>query len=397
MGSIKFLTESDLNKASSIRLNEILLLILRMLAIAILVLILAGPVIKSEDSRASLTYIVDPSLLEHKEMFRILDTLGPGVEVRILAPDFPEYTVNDEVAINEVPDYWQLSRKIHELNSDSIVVFTAGYAKGFKGRRPHTGNHINWIQVIPDENVNEPIQAILKGDDVEIISVLGDHTRLVIDKKTTSFDDGNLSKTSTNDSIGVVYNGAEKYIPLRIGDTLKVELYHDEDLIEEMRYIRSSFNAISIFTNNPIAFSDISEEDSPWDKTDFVVWLSTSSNKETDSPMLMWKPDSLSTSLIEPGIKPNFHYLTGRLNSENIIEENLPEQLLQILNINREIEEQMAIYDRRVMPLEEILPLSGSLGGNIEIRSVRDISKYFWILLVVFLIIERVLSAYRKQ
>src|SRR5690606_33162258 len=67
VGSIQFLKESDPKQASSVKLNEIWLLILRMLVITILVLIIARPVLKGENSRTALTYLIDPSLLQKHE------------------------------------------------------------------------------------------------------------------------------------------------------------------------------------------------------------------------------------------------------------------------------------------------------------------------------------------
>src|SRR5690606_30029014 len=133
------------------------------------------------------------------------------------------------------------------------------------------------------------------------------------------------------------------------------------------------------------------------EEEDLLVWISNAPPKETGSSVLKWRPDSLAHSLIEQGNRNNEHYLTKNLNSENIIEENLPEQLLEILGINKDFETEIIKYDRRVMPLEEILPLTGSMGGKVEIRDTRDISKYLWILLVFLLIAERGLSVYRKQ
>jgi hypothetical protein len=366
-----------------------------MLALSILVFLLAGPVLKSESSSAPLTYLVEPSLFQQEEMSRILDTIGPGAEVRLLATDFPSYSPDDEFNRDIIPDYWQLVREMHKLNSDSIVVFTAAYAAGFKGRRPYTDQNINWIQIVPDEIVNETIAAVRKGEDLEIISVAGDHTGLSIEKEIINFDNSDITTNLSGDSIRIT-SGPENFIPLKHVDTLEVSLYNDEDLEAEMRYIRASLIAISEYLRTPVNIKEQSEKD-PDANADLLVWLSSSPVKETTSKILIWKPDSLSGSLIEKGQKKNEYYLTGFLNSENITEENLPEQLLQILGINRDLEAQITEYDRRVMPLEEILPQTGSMGGNVEIHNVRDISEYFWILLVIILIAERGISAYRKQ
>ena len=397
VGSIQFLKESDPKQASSIKLNEIWLLLLRMLALALLVLIIAGPVVKTEASRTALTYLIEPTLLQKEITARVLDTLDPGVEVRLLANDFPLYSEDHKLNQKEIPDYWQLAREMDKINSDSIVVFISGYASGFKGRRPVTSQRINWVQIIPDEKFEEPVAALRKGDDVEIISVSGDHNRLGIEKEFRPFNNSSLSTTSSGDSIILDHKGNNKSIPLKYADTLSVALFYEEVLEDQIKYLRSSFRAISTYTRSPIKITDLTLEDNINDKNDLTVWLSSSPAEETTSNVLIWKPDSLANSLIGQGIRNNEYHLTRTLNSENIVEENLPEQLLEILGINEEVKAEITNYDRRVMPLEEILPVMGAMGGKIEGKDNRDISKYLWILFLIILIAERGLSGYRKQ
>lgn len=395
IGSIQFLKESDPKQASSVKLNEIWLLLLRLLALAVLVLIIAGPVLKRDGSSNALTYLVEPSLLHHEEMRRILDTLGSGVDVRLLAKDFPAYS-EEEIYEQEIPDYWQLATEMDELNSDSIAVFTAGYIAGIKGKRTETGMNINWIQIIPDENVDAPIAAIWKGNEIEVISVSGDYTRLDVKREITPLNSAEMNINEGGDSIVIDHRGKKSFIPLRTADTLRIGLFNDDELEDQTRYLRSSFRAISGYLRIPVKFRDISSEDIN-NEEDLLVWISKDPPKETASPVLLWRPDSLAQSLIEQGNRNDVHFLTRYLNSENIVEEHLPEQLLDILGINKDFETEIIKYDLRVMPLEEILPLTGSMDGKVDVSDTRDISKYLWMLLGILLIVERGLSVYRKQ
>src|SRR5690606_41468441 len=227
-----------------------------MLALAILVLIIASPVIKSKVSGTALTYLIEPSLLQHDEIDRILDTIDSDAELRLLDINFPAYTPGEEGYSEDIPDYWKLAVKMEEMNSDSIVVLTAAYLKGFKGRRPQTPGHINWIQIIPDDVINAPVAAIRKGDEIEIVSVLSDHTHLQIKKEIISSDNVEMKTTGDSDSLLTSHSGNEKYIPLRIQDSLKVSLFVDEDMEEQMSYISSSLNAISQYLNIPFKITE---------------------------------------------------------------------------------------------------------------------------------------------
>lgn len=388
---------SEPKQASSVKLNEIWLLILRMLALAILVFIIASPVIKSKVSGTALTYLIEPSLLQHDEIDRILDTIDSDAELRLLDINFPAYTPGEEGYSEDIPDYWKLAVKMEEMNSDSIVVLTAAYLKGFKGRRPQTPGHINWIQIIPDDIINAPVAAIRKGDEIEIVSVAGDHSHLQIKKEIIFADNVEIKTTGDNDSLLTSHSGNEKYIPLRIQDSLKVSLFVDEDMEEQMSYISSSLNAISQYLNIPVKITELNSGDGFREEQDLIIWLSNSLVDPVNNPILKWQPDSLANSLIVQGDRDNVHFLTANLDSENIVEEHFPEQLLKILNINNELEKEILKHDRRVMPLDEIVPVTGSSTNVIDMFNSEDISKYLWWLLGILLIAERGLSVYRKQ
>jgi len=397
VGSIQFLKESDPKQASSVKLNEIWLLILRMLVITILVLIIARPVLKGENSRTALTYLIDPSLLQKHEMTRVFDTIDKNAEVRLLAEDFPEYSKGEIVYDPVIPDYWKLSSEMENINSDSIVVFTPGYVAGFKGIRPQTNSNINWIQIIPDESVDTAIAALRKGDEVEIISISGDHSRLGIKKEIVNLDNNSISLHAEEDSLIIEKQGNRRLLPLKNTDTLKVSIYHDEALVGQMKYIRSSLRAISAYNRIPVKITDISPEDNVNDEQDLLVWMGNSPIPKTNSKVLIWKPDSLAHSLIIQGDNNTLYYLTDSLDSENIVDEHFPEQLMNLFSLNKEYEEEITKLDRRVMSLEEMLPVTGTMGGKIDMSNTTDVSKYLWILLVILLIAERGLSAYRKQ
>jgi hypothetical protein len=128
IGSTKLLRESDPKQSSSIHLNELWLLFLRMLALTVLVLILAEPRLKQKSDPVPVTYLVENSLLSYEQVTSILDTVNSDASIRLLEPGFPEYD-NDYLAEDPVtPNYWQLAKEMEELETDSIVVFTNAFA-----------------------------------------------------------------------------------------------------------------------------------------------------------------------------------------------------------------------------------------------------------------------------
>ena len=90
MGSIRYLEDSTTKQFRSLRLNEVLLLILRCLAIALLVVLLSGLQFNTSGSHQKKWLVVEAGL-EHDARFSSLsDSLKKeGYELKQLAKGFP--------------------------------------------------------------------------------------------------------------------------------------------------------------------------------------------------------------------------------------------------------------------------------------------------------------------
>lgn len=399
IGSISLLRESDPKQTSNLKLNELLLLLLRLLIITILVLILAEPYIKKEEGNASLVYIVEPSLLEDNEIRKLADSLDEASSVKLFSPGFPDYEKDKQDQINlKVPDYWQLTREIDNLPTDSIVVFTNAFQKGFKGKVPEIGRNINWVILDPGMPETFYIEATIKRENVELISVAEAGQNLEISKKNLPLNSDNFSLNKPRDSIFISSERKREQLPLRSADSLQVAIFYAEDFSDEMRFIRSSYSAIGKYIDRPIKIQTFQNEDSLNSfKPSAVVWLNGKSPLQTDAPMLIYKPDSLSDKLVVEGPSENLYRLTGRLNSENIFKGNLSEKLLSMLNLHPGLEENLQKVDQRVMDREDLLPIKAGFVSEGKFIATTALTKYLWILMLLLLIAERGLARYRKQ
>lgn len=128
-----------------------------------------------------------------------------------------------------------------------------------------------------------------------------------------------------------------------------------------------------------------------------IVWLSVKSPLQTQTPILVYREDSLSEELVVQNSAENIYQLTGRLNSENIISGNLAEKLLSMLNLHPELEENIQQVDQRVMDRKEILPLHAGFISEENHIETTALAKYLWILLLLLLLAERGFARYRKQ
>ncbi|CAN5230090.1 hypothetical protein BH23BAC2_BH23BAC2_17900 [soil metagenome] len=395
VGSIRLLRESDPRKTSNIKLNELWLLLLRMLAIIILVLILAEPQMKREIQTSPLTYLIEPSLLEYEEITSLLEKLPPGANIRLLGKGFPEYNINyTPTALNRVPDYWQLVREMPELHTDSIVVFTNAYYSGLKGKRP-TGSNINWVFLDPSNPRSTAIKASRKQDGVEILSAASNATHLRFSKETFSLPSPELSLNAAGDSLRI--DGSEALIPLVVEDAINVEIFYEESFDKERKYIQSSFAAISKFIDRPVNINTTTVLEDYNLSAPYLVWISESPAPISAGRQLIFKPDSLATGIINRGEDPNIYFLTDFLNPENILEENLPEELLEFLELNKDLNPEIEPLDKRVVGQNEIQPNQGNEIPEKAGLINTDFALYLWMLLVTLLLAERGLAYYRKQ
>ncbi|MBZ9729389.1 BatA domain-containing protein [Salegentibacter sp. JZCK2] len=384
VGSIKFLQESDSQKSRSIKLNELWLLLLRMLIITILVSILAEPRLNYKTENSPITYLVESSLLSSSEVKTLTDSLDNTAEVRYLQAGFPEYQTEIPKIPSETPNYWQLAAEMQTLKTDSVVVFTNAFLSGIKGKRPGTGKNINWINLNSGETETNLVGAVKKGDSVEFISAISDAEGFKFQKEKQNLTVENKKNELEN-------------FPVVEMDSLRINIFSEEEFKAESRYLKASFSAVAKYVEQPIEIRFFKEDNFKPASDELLVWLSQKPAPQSEGKILKFRRDTLANSLIEAGKSKSEYYLTDELTSENIVEEHLAEQLIKMLDLYSEIESEAEKYDRRVMNLGLLKPNFEVGLEPIKNRKGRDISKYLWILLIILILSERVLARYRKQ
>ena len=201
VGSTKLLQESEPKRTSTIRPNELWLLVLRILTIALLSLILAIPQLKKNAESTELIYLVEPTLLDNAMIEGLLDGI-PEESIRVLAKDFPSPEHYDGVKNKvPIPDYWQLSQQISAIPADSVVVFVNGFNSGIKGKRPVSSNHVNWMILNSDDTYDRIIEAKKKGDSLELLTLLCDSEKLQFEKKKLIQSSSEVDYNAAEDSI----------------------------------------------------------------------------------------------------------------------------------------------------------------------------------------------------
>ncbi len=398
VGSIKFLREADSKQSRSIQFNEFWLLLLRLLTIALLVFILAEPVIRSRERNTPLTYLLEPSLLETEAMSSLLDSLESQGEIRLLTNDFPGIDDLDwEDLPKTTPNYWQLARCMGTIKSDSIVVLTKALRKGFKGQRPTVAKNIQWI-TIPAEDRFEDIVRVdhdTKNARLLIQSGAGDH--LGFRTELVPIDGEKIQLNSTGDSIRVAAEGLNALLPANEITERRVLLYHDTEYTSDANYLEAAFKALSSYLNQPITLERTAEPVAKDSLYDIVVWLGEEAPGVTGSNTLTYRSDPLHTRLITEGSTSGNYHLTRRLNTENILDYDLALSLRPLLNLYPGLDSKVLKNDLRTLNKAEFTPRYEDVKTVRSYANILYISKWLWLPLILIVMTERLLARYRKQ
>jgi uncharacterized membrane protein len=390
IGSVQLLDQSNSRQSSSIQLNEWLLLLLRMLIITLVVLLMAGPQWRTKGNQKQITYLVEASIANEASISSVLDSLQEESPVLLLENGFPEWEVDvGYQAEKSQPDYWQLVQKMDSLRSDSIVVFTKALVKGIKSMRPNTQKKIHWVVVESEETQDRPLMAYKRESGVELItaSSSGRVTQINKEMLEEGFEINNDSLRLRSDE--------PISIPLKTLDTLHINLYLADDFKREGKYIEASFRALSAFLKREIIVHK--EDGSARDQADLNIWLSNEAMEDSEGKWLVYQKNPLAKQLIASGTQKSLFYLTSKLNPKNTVDQHLPEQLLTILALDNDLKDLVANADVRQMDEAELKPNYLEPKRKRERATLLDVSLWVFAILAALMIVERLLSNYKKQ
>lgn len=383
IGSIELLRESESKQTSSIQPNELLLLLLRIFIIALVVFLLAEPQIKLKTDKSAITYLIEPSLLTDDKSENILKSIDDDNDIRLLTSGFPFLDDIDlENIASKTPNYWQLSKDIQNVDSDSIVVFTKALASGFKGMRPSINKSIEWIRIDNEYTIeNLPIKASKTVDKIELLSMSSN-------ANYTSFE-----KTLINENDFT-------QLELELGDKypIKILLYYEDTFVDDSKYLEASLNAASKHIKRVFEITKSQDNGITVEGFDLIIWLSEENTLPLNkAKTILFKEDHLSHSPIEESLMKNHFYLTSRLNTENSLEHYLPEQLLNVLDLNSDVKQIIEDNDKRTFSKAELLPNFSDNKDKNKSANYLDVSKWLWLILGLILLGERILANYRRQ
>jgi hypothetical protein len=385
MGSLRHLDVSVTRQFKTIRLNQLLLLILRILLISILVLILSGAFWRSASSLKK--WMLFENGTENDQGIRSLrDSLEKlGYESRSLSKDFPPLK---DTAATSADCYWSLSETLCALPLSDVIIFAWMKADKFQGKRISLPGNQHWIAVEPNP-VDFLSEAQVWGNDSLCV-------RLGHSNSTeTEFESLRLKSTSADPWFKMA--NYRDSVRITSPQPISIELVRDDDAGSDVRIMKAALVTLQHAFPRTIALSEGTAKNK-FQKVDFVIWLSKKTQPPMDSSRLIFPGECENcASLLE---NENNHWiLTRHLTQAIAISENLTLELAKILLASQDKRTTDAKHDQRVLSssMEWSPAPSERIASVGSLSAIKNAESYLFLIFAIILVVERIVAFSRKQ
>jgi len=385
IGSIRHLEETSSKQFKSIRLNELVLLLLRCLIITILVLFLSGFHFQALE-KSDKWLLVESGLERDDELSVLIDSLRRnGFEIKRLTWGFP--ALSDRLYDTKKINYWNILAKLKKKSLTQAVVLSYNYADGFAGKRLSLPENVQWVSKNPAP-IEFGVNAIRFSDDS--LRYRAGHS--------------NANKTSFSTFRSKIKDGQDFFkfskadsIAIERPKTISIQIVNQPTFSHDSKMIAAAIYAIDHESPDNFKIEILSQEKfSSAKKSDWVIWLSDEKRRPTGVNCIYYRKES-SNNLFE---KSGFSTwtLTQRLNEQVALQQNLAVQLGLILTSENKYHEIARQKDKRVLGDELIWDKNSVKPEQIRSTIIPTSSeKYLMTLLFLFLLLERWISFKRKQ
>jgi hypothetical protein len=370
MGSLRFLQETSTQQFKGIKLNEILLLIVRSVLIILFVFMISGLQWKEVNKR---WLVVETGLEKNASAKTILDSLGKkGFEIHWLQRNFPQQRSDLN---NNFTGFWEAASSLRQQELLQAVVLSSSRIEDFKGAREMMDDHIQWI-TLPTEPTNFVAQAFQTPNQLLIRQ---GHS----EAEYTRFETVR-SKVPVADSIEIA--------PL---PTIKVALVTDVKYQQEKLIIKAALSAIESTLPVTISIAELTSEKVS-DTINWVFWLSEKKVELTDSVNYVIYQPQASSKLIEQ-IERNKWAICKPMTLDVARKNNLTIQLASLLIDEKSSWNKIAHYDRRVLSDTLLMHGTSSTDDNTATSIAPPVNKWLLITFLLVLFFERSIAYQRNQ
>ncbi len=314
MGSLRHLKDANTQQFKSLRLNEILLLILRCLIIILVVLFLSG--LQIQKSSMQKWVLIENGLKDNIQAQSLIDSLNKqGFESHSFSSEFPKA---EESVIGSSMNYWQLLEQLNRKGISEAVVIASGKAEPFKGQRiPQPGN-IKWVTVSTSPK-DYLITAIQKGKDSLIVKIGS------VQNENTHYSQSISSLVTTG-----IYKSGSDSIAISKEDTISILLASDPAFSFDSKIMLASLKAIQKNIPAQIVINSSTTEMKDQTQYDWLIWLSEKGIPANKAKQILRYNNQPYHELFEQIASAEW-VLSRRLNEKIALEENLGLQLAEIV------------------------------------------------------------------
>jgi hypothetical protein len=380
VGSVRYLEESSTARFRSVRLNEVLLLLLRCLFLTLLILLLAGTSVYFFSTNKTRWILFEKGIENTDDYNRWVEKVdGLGFEVRFLSPGFP--SISDSGKVKAIESYWALAEDLQQSGIDSVIVVSYNFEKFLRGERIAMPTFA-WTSASP-KSIEHIIRRVKFGSDSALI------TRASFRPESTSFSK-EVKSIRDEDNLKTL-------------ESIKVAIVSDKEHAYDAKIVKASLLALSSIYKN-IKVSE-HNPDTYQGQSDWIFWLADAIMMSPNPQAKIigignctWKdfPLIASANELKYGCTETSGYnylITSRLSEEVALEKHLTESLVRIIfqNSNSLID-----HDRRVVDQVAMWSPNKNFEKK-KTNSTQSISHLLTISLLATFLLERWLSLRRNQ
>ncbi len=369
IGSLRHIRETPTRQFRSLRLNEYLLLILRMVLLALLTLFLAGwylPSLKDHDK----WLVVEPVLERRSELVPLFDSLeSSGYQSVWLAPGFPLRT---EQSLTIAPDYGARLEELQKMPIEEAVIVSTNRLAGYHGPKAQLPSNVKWIDVPPAEGEVAVSRIQWSPDSVLVCS--------------GKFE---MNRTAFVSNISLGKHG-------RTRDTVRIVLASSSEFEADKNALHAVLTVLRRQAVDVLKVNEVPAERAGDLNPDFLFWLS---NEPVPATMAaVFYVDELASGRLVEQISANRYCITGRLNSEVVISRNLAVHLMSILSADSRAQAVADSADARVFPMRAALSAAGKVTNTSLVEKGNDTStRYLLAAILCIFLLERFVANRRNQ
>ncbi len=388
VGSIKWLPNEESNKSSSLQLNEIWLLIMRCLMIGLLAFLMAEWLLPKDTLQKDIV-LIQPDKLTDQRLLSALDTLSATHEIRLLQEGLPQFNPEEDITIEDIGlSIWELASAINQLPQDTLLIIASTDLNTVSGKRPVFIKTLQWILLEPLSQQQYLAYAFEYNGQRRFI--IGDSNSQLTSYKHLTEDEVALNIEVKADSAKLI--NTSDWVAIKQLDSIDITIVYEAEYEQDKTILLAALKAIEQVSNWPLNIEVATTYNGAKAEGDWLFWCSSQPLPKTEASILATVP-TIGNALMVPTKQPNVIHLTKRLNYELSLQNQLTFQLLQLL-INTPFAD---IQEVRQLSLAQIQPQFEPSSAKQKSTLAAAHNQWLWLIFSLLFILERFISAKRKQ